>query len=166
MKHIIATQQNHQNFSTGTGAYYVLAVGTENPDPYTNATNVRNGSIIRAITIQFDVSSKMQSDVDAIDWYVGFNIAGQQTMPDPTAVNASKIKNQIFHQDGALFEAAQITAAGFGNCPRAVFRVTIAVPRAYQQINLGDQIELHMKSQYNAGTITYRLLAVYKEIFP
>lgn len=165
MKHIIMTQQNAVNLSTqGT---YILAVGTENPDPYTNVTNVRNGSIIRQIILQIDFANTSTADnVDAIDWYVWFNINGAQTKPSNTNPNASHLKNQIFHQDGALLPVKNWTNVGFQYAPVAKWRVVINIPRTYQQINLGDTIELVMTSQINAANMSYKITAIYKEIYP
>lgn len=164
MKHIIQNYNTAQNLSTQT--VVTLAVGTENPDPYTNVTNVRNGSIIRQIIIQFEWFKNNLSTNDAIDWYVWFNINGAQTRPTNTNPNASHLKNQIFHQDGGIFMITQGSAIGVTQVTPRAWRIVINLPRGYQQVNLGDAIEFVMTTQINDATSAYKLTAIYKEIFP
>lgn len=164
-KHIIQNYQNALNLSTQT--IIVLAVGTENPDPYTNATNVRNGSLVRQLILQFEwLAAENGGQPDAIDWYVWFNINGAQTRPSNTFPNGSHLKNQIFHQDGTMSRSSSITNVGYTWVPVNKWRLVIDIPRSYQQINLGDQIEFVMTTQTNIAGSDYKLTCIYKEIFP
>lgn len=164
MKHIVQNYYTGVNLSTQTVT--ILAVGTENPDPYTNVTNVRNGSIIRQIILQFDWISNTPTSPDSIDWYVWFNINGAQTRPTNTNPNLSHLKNQIFHQDGTITRGVQSTAVATVYPTSKSWRVVINLPRGYQQVNLGDQIEFVMTSSVNGTVSDYKLTAIYKEIFP
>lgn len=167
MKHIIQVYQNQQNISA-TGNGVTLAVGTENPDPYTNPTNVRNGSIIRQITLQIDVceSDYTATQHDTYEWYVWFNVNGAQTQPDAQSTNASHLKNQIIHQDGCIMEQIGYTAAGVVPIPVSKWRLVINVPRWAQQLNVGDKIELVHRTSVATAHVNYRIVAIYKEIFP
>lgn len=159
-KHIYQSAGFFTNFNTnGT---FILAKGVLNPDPYTNHNNVRNGSLIKAITIQLDWAVDVSPHEEVLEWYVWFNVGGAQTQPDPQAVGNSILKNQVFHQDGGF--AALFSSIGAVR-PRS-WRVTVMVPRSLQQINESDQIELVMKTGDNSASCAYRVCAIYKEYFP
>lgn len=145
----------------------VLAVGTLNPDPYTVQTNVKNQNIITKITLQIDsgIQGNLAFEEDLFDWFVWFNINGAQATPDPTGTNLSHLKNQIFHQDGQLYNkiAATATQAFFKN---GVWRIEINIPRAWQQINDGDTIEFVYKWTQASAVHDLKFRAIYKEVFP
>lgn len=140
-----------------------LAVGTLNPDPYTNANNVRNGSIIRQLIVEIDaaVAAGTINEQSALDWYVWFNIAGSQTVVSPTLLNASTTKNQVFKQDGSLIEHTQS-----GGVWLHKWRLVIDIPRSYQQINDLDKIQFVYRwfGADSVHDLKYRF--IYKEIFP
>lgn len=166
MKHVVQVYATAQNLSAA-GNGVTLAVGTENPDPYTNVTNVRNGSIIRQIILQIDWLKFENSQYhESYEWYVWFNINGAQTQPDPQSTNASHLKNQIFHQDGTICAVVQATAVGLLTPREHKWRVVINIPRAYQQLNVGDKIELVHRTVNATADSDYRIVAIYKEIFP
>lgn len=164
MKHVV------EGFPIGdTGAAVKtidIAVGTENPDPYTNPTNVRNGSLITAITCQIDFDATLVSTV-GFDWYVWFNIAGAQAVVNPAGgVNISKTKNQIFHQDGGIQDTIADTAAAITNVGIMKWRLTINIPKSYQQINFGDKIQFVYYSTVGGGANNLKYRFIYKEIYP
>lgn len=166
LKHIIDQVATGQNASTVQS--FDLAVGTLNPDPYTSANNVRNGSIITAMIIELDVADQgLVSGSFNFDWYVWFNIAGAQTIVNPAGgVNISKTKNQIFHQDGSMDTRIVFTSAsGFAPWVHK-WRTVISIPRSYQQINDLDKIQFVYVSSNNTATLNLKLRVIYKEIFP
>lgn len=168
MKHVIQNYNTSVNLNAGGTNVVILAQGTENPDPYTNSVAVRNGSIVTSMTFQIEWTnySSLTAAGDAIDFYIWFNIAGAQTRPNPTAINVSKLKNQVFHQDGSLMRCSAATQVAFQYPPVSKWRFTISIPKAYQQINFGDQIEICYVTQANNAFSDFKLTCIYKEIFP
>lgn len=165
-KHIVQVYQTAQNISAA-GNGVTLAVGTLNPDPYTNVTNVRNGSIIRQIHLQIDVLwQDSAAHHDSYEWYVWFNINGAQTQPDPQSTNASHLKNQIIHQDGRITSNVVFSSVGIFEPRVSRWRLVINIPRWAQQLNDGDKIELVHRNAVNAAIVDYRIVAIYKEIYP
>lgn len=167
-KHII--QNTNSAVAGATTQTQVLAVGTENPDPYTNPTNVRNGSIIRSIELQIDMmmnAGTASTFTDFVDWYLWYNINGAQSAPSPYNVNASHLKNQVFHMDGCMFETLSTGIAySSGYTQTRTWRVRIHIPRGYQTIQLGDQIELKYYRSGSPANFDIKVTAIYKEIYP
>lgn len=168
LKHVIDNIFVGTNTSYAGGAPNVtqIAIGTVNPNSYTTQQQVRNGSIIKKITVQIDLFSNSHDTVDIYDWFIWFNIGGTQARPTANLVNPSVIKNQVFHQDGALFTANQDTAIGVWLPRIASWRVEINIPRSLQQINENDVIELVQQGGANASTTNMKVKVIYKEIFP
>lgn len=166
LKHVINGYANNVNLSTTT--IFDLAVGVLNPDSYTTAVNVRNGSIIRNLNVAIDwlTGDVPGTEHDSFDWYIWFNVNGAQTVANPQTVNASHLKNQIFHQDGTISCVQEATAVGFSNANVSKWRLNIAVPRWAQQLNDGDKIQLVMITTKNATISDYRFQVIYKEVFP
>lgn len=161
MKHCI--QATGAINAGAANATLLLAQGTVNPDPYTTNSACRNGSLIKSLTIQFDVASLL-TQVDTLEWYVWFNVNGAQTQPDAQNVTLSHLKNQVFHQDGAIYANGASTASPY---EYARWRVVVKVPKSLQQLNDGDKLELIMRGNVNtAGAMYYRICVIYKEIFP
>lgn len=164
LKHVIDGNATSQN--AFTTQVVQIAVGTINPNSYTTPAQVRNGSLIRKITLQFDYIDQQVSALDTMDWYIWFNIGGAQARPDPVGTNPSVLKNQIFHQDGALSMQLQATAVSTYVPWVNKWRLEIAVPRAFQQVNENDTIELVYRTTQNAGVSNFKWKIIYKEIFP
>lgn len=165
LKHVIQSSQIGVN--TGASDLVIdLAEGVENPDPYANFTNVRNGSLIKQMHIMVDYDDSNVNTPIVSDWYVWFNINGAQTRPVAANTNASHLKNQIFHQDGALTSLTQATSVGVTDHLIAKWRLVINIPRAFQQINLGDKIQFVFRNNNNTTLNNLKLLVIYKEIFP
>lgn len=144
-----------------------LAIGTENPDPYTNANNVRNGSIVRQIVAQIDWVNSNSSQVSMFDWYCWFNIAGAQGVVTPLGgVNSSNTKNQVFHQDGALQVNMQATGVGIAAANVAKWRLVINIPRGFQTINRNDKIQFVYYCSDTSANNNTKWRFIYKEIFP
>lgn len=144
-----------------------LAVGTINPNSYTTQAQCRNGSKVTKLTLQLDiVDDSIVSVVDYYDWYVWFNIGGTQTRPTANAINSSTLKNQVFHIDGTVTDQIVFTAAGFGQPWKNSWRVEINIPRAWQQVNENDVIELVVLGGPNTAHSSVKVKCIYKEIFP
>lgn len=171
MKHVLDDLLSIPH-GTVTDQVINLAVGTVNPDPYTTNNAVKNGSIIGTMSLQLDVYLDQNYDAGQtaclFDWYVGFNINGQQTMPNPNNVGASHVKNQIFHQDQGVLEVSAQAANVAVRPPKPlVWRVQIAIPRLYHQVNEGDVIEFHIiKSVMSTADLNVKLKCIYKEYYP
>lgn len=143
-----------------------LAVGTLNPDPYTNQNNVKNGSIVTGLELLIDVAWETLnagSTPDTLDWYVWFNVNGAQTNPTPGATNASHLKNQIFHEEQDMHYVP--ISGNTVLMPNKLWRAHISIPRGYQQINEGDKIQLCFKKTLSY-TCDIKIKCIYKEIFP
>lgn len=168
MKHVVDIVNAGQ--AGGATLTARLALGTLNPDPYTNVDNVKAGSIIRALEIQLDVvaeNAHFSGNIDYMDWYVWFNINGVQVAARPDIVGGSHLKNQVFHQEGGLFrEAQQVTAVGIVSMVPMTWRLSLVLPRQWRQVNDGDTIELVYR--YSDATVNHdlKLKCIYKEYFP
>lgn len=146
-----------------------LALGTLNPDPYTNVTNVKAGSKVTVITVQLDTNVEAPAAghfPDYFDWFLWFNINGAQTTPRPDLVGQSHLKNQIFHQDGAIEFVSGITAANTLVAKGLTWRAHIVIPRQWQIVNDGDTIELVYRWADGTNTHDTKVKAIYKEIYP
>lgn len=168
LKHVVDNIFVSQNSSYAGGAPLVtqIAIGTVNPNSYTTQQQVRNGSLIKKLTLQVDLIDHNVNTVDIYDWFVWFNIGGNQPRPTANLVNTSPIKNQVFHQDGAMFLAEQITAAGVYMPRTASWRVEINLPRSLCQINENDVLEFVLQGGPNTTTTHMKVKVIYKEIFP
>lgn len=166
LKHVVDRVGLGVNLFTTTAID--LAIGTLNPDPIAagGENKVRAGSILTSIILQLDYDEFSNSVQALMDWYVWYNIAGVQGLADPSAVNPSLTKNQIFHQDGAMSFLDQRTSIGVIDHHMNSWRVQINIPKQYRQINDGDKIQLVIKSNINAATQSYKIKAIYKEYYP
>lgn len=148
-----------------------LAVGTINPNYIGTNNQVRNGSLVTKLTILLDIGPTANTPLDAdgslfYDWYIAFNIAGAQALPNPNAVGGSVLAPQVFHQDQGMFD---FTNSGtVVSYPAAhVIRVEVNVPKSWQRLNDTDTIELRFqKSAMISQTLNVKLKCIYKEIFP
>lgn len=168
LKHVIDNIFVGTNSSYAGGAANVtqIAIGTINPNSYTTQQQVRNGSIIKKITLQIDLMSTNTNSIDIFDWFVWFNIGGTQPRPTANLVNPSVIKNQVFHQDGCMFTVQVTSAVGVWTPRVSSWRVEINIPRSLQQINENDVIELVQQGGANASNTHMKVKVIYKEIFP
>lgn len=163
MKHVV--DSNIFGEASGAVKTIPIAIGTLNPDPYTNTTNVRAGSIIGSINCQIEMSSNiLTANTVAIDWLIGFDINNQGALPSPAVggVGASHVKNQVFHQDGGFQETGTL------DIPKPlVWNFVLKIPRAWRQINEADQINFMYKySAGGAGSCDTKYRFIYTEYFP
>lgn len=149
-----------------------LAKGVINPNYVSSNTDVRNGSKITKITLLIDVVSNLPWDTCGFllyDWYVAFNIAGAQTLPNPNAVGGSDILQQVFHQDqGAIQFMGQNTIGSVINQIH-VIRLELNIPKSWQIINRDDQIQLLVQKSImnnSSNNFNFKVKAIYKEIYP
>lgn len=155
--------------ATSSVQIVTLAVGTINPNYYSNNNNVRNGSKITKINLLLDFTpyATVPTDADVqmqYDWYVAFNINGAQVLPNPNAVGSSSLQSQVFHQDQGTFN---FNGSNTNSMPSHVVRLTIDVPRTWQQLNENDTIEFRIqKSVMATQQLGVKLKCIYKEIFP
>lgn len=152
-----------------TDQVVILAKGTLNPTYYTNNNQVRNGSIITSMNILIDFYiTDALNDADfalLYDWYIGFNINGAQTMPNPNSVGSTPLQSQIFHQDGGVFPLTTASATAFPGVQ--LIRLNLKIPKMWHQVNENDQIELHViKSIQASNKLNCKIKVIYKEIFP
>lgn len=155
LKHIVEQTVTAANLSTVQT--FDIAEGVINPNPYTTATNVRNGSIIRSINFEVDWLDSSGAP-NSFDFYIWFNINGTQTVVNPSGgANISHTKNQIMHQGGCL-------AANLNTVHK--FRFHLTIPNSWKQINEGDKIQFIFIGGANSATSSIKMRAIYKEIFP
>lgn len=107
------------------------------------------------------------NSIEYIDWYVWFNIGGTQSRPFPdVTVDTSNLRNQIFHQDGTIAFNTDATFVGFVPIWKNSWRLELNVPRAWQQLNENDKLELVIGGGANAANIYIKVKIIYKEIYP
>lgn len=167
-KHVIDTGSTTVTSTSKTSIE--LVKGVLNPDYTANPTNVRVGSIVTGIMIQLDVcmdTADFQANPVYFDWYVNYNIDGQQTsaLPNPGSVGPSDLMNQIFHEDGALIPMNTSASVGAINARMNTWRLYLRIPKSYQKIMRGDIIQLVFKFD-SAVKMWLKGKFIYKEIFP
>lgn len=163
VKHIV--QNNLLNTASAANQTIVIAKAVLVPDPYTNNTDVKNANRVFAISYQIDWTPSQNTPVGdyLFDFYFAFNINAAQPMPVVTATGASHINNQVFHEDGAI----QVVGAVTQSCVPHVWRGMIKIPRQWNILNDGDQIEMHYTTAGPASAnhdIKYKF--IYKEVYP
>lgn len=169
-KHVI--ESGITTVASTAQTFFTLAKGTINPDPFSDATQCRVGSILGALTIELDVTGSPASTSDAVqyfDWFLFYNIDDSQTAPTADNVMGSAGKdliNQVFHQDGCLISYSPATggtrSTGYETHS---WRTTISIPQTYRKILRGDTIKLYYKMS-TATNATLKLRVIYKEYFP
>lgn len=166
-KHIIDSGLTSVASTTQTSL--LVAKGTINPDPFTDATQCRAGSIIGALNCQLDVvldRAAFGANPLMFDWMMFFNINDAQTPPTADNVMGSAgadLLTQVFHQDGCLLQMPSAAAT----CDMKVhsWRIQIAIPKSWSKIMRGDTIRLYFK--ISATTTTWvKIRVIYKEYFP
>lgn len=167
-KHVVDSGSTSVTSTAKTS--FEIAKGVINPDYSANPSNVRVGSIIKGIVLQFDaVMDVGASNANNIylDWYVGFNIDGQQTaqLPNPGSVGSSDIMQQIFHEDGAILKVPSTASVNSQWQNPVSWRLYIKVPKSWEKLNRGDQIQLYFKFD-TAQKCWIKVKAIYYEIFP
>lgn len=170
LKHVIddllAIPYNNVSVQTIT-----LAKGTINPNYVTTNTDVRNGSKITKITLEIDIIPTVSYDANQLcfyDWYIAFNVAGAQTLPNPNTVGGSDLLNQVFHQDQGIFQFVSANNSGPVNSAH-VIRLSLNIPRTWQVLNRDDQIQLLVQKSALATTgnsLQFKVKCIYKEIYP
>lgn len=167
-KHIIDSGLTSVTSTTQT--LMEIAKGVINPDPFTNPTNCRAGSIIGQLTVQFDVvldrTASGINDPSLLDWYIGYNINGGQTMPTADNVMGSAgadLLNQVFHQDGCILEFP--TNTNVSDMQMHSWRLNVTLPKTWSKIMRGDTINLYFKFSFAIKTWV-KIRVIYKEYFP
>lgn len=141
-----------------------VILGTINPIPYTNPTNIATDSRVYSVQFMLDVCAQPPA-TDAtngkIDWFLGFNINGAQTLPAPDNVGQSTIQNQIFHQDFTLNPLPAATSNALQ--PRIYsWRINLKIPKAWVRFGQGDQIQFAIKNTAADG-YTYAWKCIFTE---
>lgn len=159
MKHIV--ESNALGEAGGVRRDIVVVQGAINPDPFANLNQVKAGSIVQSIDVDLEFAidtTQVAGSLEAlVDFYFFYNINGAQVPPTNLLVGQSHLKNQVFFQDQA-FVIAQKPAS---------FRFNLRIPRAYQQINDGDQIVFAYKwVSLVTGNSGNSWKFIYKEYFP
>lgn len=147
-----------------------ILIGTTAADPYSAAgKNVNGGSaIIRYIEIDFDfwVNNKVNTSTllsDQLDYFVWFNIAGNQTVPTPNSCNISDLKNQIFAKRGAVLGCASVVQSILNINSRHSGTIRLKVPPQWQSINKDDKIQFVYQFSDAASTHNLKLSSRFVE---
>lgn len=166
-KHVvdIATTQITSSAKQG----FTLMLGAINPIPYTNPTNVGVDSHVFGMSLMLEVSPGT-SVANAnghmqIDWFVAFNIAGNQTFPDPGNTGTSVINNQIFHEDQAMFVIPTASTANPSTFQPAKWNVNVRIPKAWTRFGQNDQILFQIKCD-TADQYLFKLKLIFTEFLP
>lgn len=165
-KHVI--DSGATSITSTTKSTIELAKGVLNPDYSANPTNVRVGSIIKGLSIQLDVCMDV-ADSNAnpvyMDWYIGYNIDGAQTQPNPGSVGSSDLMSQVFHEDGCLIPINTATSVGAINARMNTWRLYVKIPRSWEKLMRGDIINLVFKFD-TAVKMWLKAKVIYYEVFP
>lgn len=165
-KHVIDTGAT--SITSTTKSTIECVKGVLNPDYTANPSNVRVGSIVTGIMIEMDVAADIAS-INAnpvyFDWYVGYNIDGAQTQPNPGSVGSSDLMGQVFHEDGALFPLNSAVQTAAGTIKLATWRTYVSIPKGYQKLMRGDIINIVFKFD-TAVKFWLKAKIIYKEIYP
>lgn len=166
-KHII--EFDNTTIASTAQTSFLLAKGVINPDPFTDATQCRVGSILGDMTVQLDFTIDTASHVGVIqqvDWYIGYNINDAQTMPTANNIMGSAgadLLSQVFHQDGCMMQSAVSTGTAPYNVSQ--WRVQVSIPKSWRKIMRGDTVRLFVKMG-NAANTFVKLRVIYKEYYP
>lgn len=170
IKHILDDFVNNE--AGGVTRNIGLVVGINNANPYDVAqARVNAGSaVVRRIHLMLHVRRNYTAvaggaAVSQFDWYVWFNIAGAQTRPTPNAAGSNDLKNQIFHQDCALFGQNEAVSTDLSKDSEsgAIWNVVINVPTWAQKINMDDAIELVYLASDAAANFIVKMKAIFLE---
>lgn len=170
IKHYIQT-------GTGLGTFIALtelplAVGTSAGDAYSAiGYNVNAGSaIVPFMDINIECASFNHTTVSPDVWedicfYIGFNIANQQTMPSAFALNQSDIKNQILYV--ARFWLGKATVASTSPSTHAYrhWHIPLKIPKQYQSFNRDDHLSIFLQATENTSTKQFDIEVTYKEYY-
>lgn len=165
-KHVI--DSGATSITSTTKSTVELAKGVLNPDYSANPSNVRVGSVVTGMVIQLDVTpdeGSFNANPVYFDWYIGYNIDGAQTQPNPGAVGSSDLMSQVFHEDGSLSllpTAAQLAGQFL---KQTSWRLYVKIPKSYQKLMRGDIINLVFKFD-TAIKHWIKVKVIYYEIFP
>lgn len=170
IKHYVQT-------GTGLGTFLTLtelplAVGTSAGDAYSAiGYNVNAGSaVVTFMDINIEVGSYNHTNLSPDVWediafYIGFNIANQQTMPSPFALNQSDIKNQIFWSGRIQLGKATVASTSPSTHSYRHWHIPLAIPKAFQTFNKDDHLSLFFQATENTATKQVNLNVIYKEFF-
>lgn len=178
MKHVLQDSINTSDQGTSTQTIHV-AVGTINPNPFAIPANqVKAGSKIFLIHFHIEfmcVNAGQTLDlVSKLIWGIRFNINGAQTFANINGLATDHLRNQYFRIDNALMFQPGTNAAGQAvtSPERVIYDFDLHVPKQYQLINDGDEIQLVWRYDFLNGTAdsgvnkVYGSTIVYKEFFP
>lgn len=156
--------------ANGSVQTITLVKGTINPNYITNNTDVRKGSLVRSINLLIDFGINNPFDANGTiiyDWYIGFNIANAQTLPNPNSVGGSDLAPQVFHQDHGLFPLTTINTSTGVVQPPHLIRLNLKIPKSWQRINVDDQIQLVIQKSVAVGTaLLAKVKVIYYEVYP
>lgn len=167
-KHVI--DSGPTSFTTAAKTSLELVKGVLNPDYSANPTNVRVGSIVTGMLIQIDVcpdEGSFQANPLMFDWYICYNIDGQQTaqLPNPGLVGSSDLMGQIFHEDGSIIMLPTAAQLAGQFLKLNSWRLYVHIPKGYQKLMRGDLIQLVFKTDA-AIKCWIKVKVIYKEIYP
>lgn len=150
-----------------------LVKGVTNADPYGAAqSEVNAGSAVIThieLEVNFFLNNQATAGTVVFDdafWYVWFNIAGSQTKPVGYSIGTSDLKNQVFAQGFVKLGTATVTTTTLLNATQfqKSFRLSLSIPKAYQNINKDDLIQFVVDWPTQAAAIhNVRIQAIFKE---
>ncbi len=139
---------------TGTVSINQIAVAGRLSDATTPVT-VTTGCNVGPIYLSVFVLGTTGGDSGLVDWYLWKEPANLiQTIDEPTPGNTgiSPLRRFIFHEEKGL-------AATQDGTPM-VFKGVIKIPPRFRRMGDGDQIKLHLLSDFPA---TFCIKSIYKE---
>lgn len=164
-KHVVEVQNVAVTATYAAPVIQGVISAVLNPDYFTNTFQVMAESQVFAVDIQLDMNVNTQAALTLVemDWALFFNIDGAQTPPTLNNVGNSHLKNQILHQDHAMFLVPP--AAQFGSHYAAVFRTHVRLPKAWSRFQDGDKLQLIFASSAAGAICNVTGRVIYKEYY-
>lgn len=155
------------SIAAATIQQFTLALGTINPIPYTNPTNVGVDSKVKSIKFMLDVMpnpTSTNASVQTLDWYINVAINGQTGFPNPGATGNAVINNEILHEEQALLSRPAVSSNAMYPRP-LTWRLKLHIADSWSKFGQGDQIQFAIiSSSADAYTIKYK--CIFTEVLP
>lgn len=180
LKHVVDVSNLDQ--AIDTTQIFALVIGTDNPAPSTNPSNITSGNVVTHIEIEVAFGLDQGGFTDAtsgnmcrLNWELFFNIGNAQTTPTPGLVGNNSLRNQVLHEDHHVFQPIAVNTSGapvnyITYVPRfdhSHVNLSFNVPRSWQRFLNGDRLNLAYRYDWHGGAELIgqtKLKAVYKEI--
>ncbi len=144
-----------------TEAGSVVTIAASAPvraDPFVPGDVLIGSSVNNIFLSIYMIGASGQPFDGTTNWYINKRRQGQTAnFPLAGATGASKVRNQIFHEEKGV--------PGSGDGTPMVFRGVIRVPKIYRRMREGDGIDIRLATTVAASDATFCVKAIYKEFY-